>query len=156
VAAALAIVGGGLLIAGSSMPWLSATVALVGSISKSGMDGDGMFTLIAGLAAVLLGVFMLTPTPIPKPILGLVPICAGLVGLAVVAMNWSEIRNRVAEFTSTAGGHGVASVGNGLYVIVIGGLFAIVAGIVEVAGELGRRVQGVGGSEVTHTQTLSA
>jgi hypothetical protein len=139
VKATLVIVGGGLLIAGSFMPWVSATVAFTGTVSRNGMGGDGIVTLVAGLVLVLLGVLMLTPTRIPKPVIGLVPILAGLAGLGVVAANWSEVQDRVDAFTSGVGEYGVASVGSGLYVLIIGGVISIIAGILEVAGELSRR-----------------
>ena len=61
VAAVLAILGGLLVILGSTLTWFSVTAdasALNGgsvTVSVKGMDGDGMITLIAGIVLVILG-----------------------------------------------------------------------------------------------------
>jgi hypothetical protein len=61
VAAVLAVLGGLLVILGSTLTWFSVTAdasALNGgsvTVSVKGMDGDGMITLIAGIVLVILG-----------------------------------------------------------------------------------------------------
>ena len=51
----LSLIGGGLVILGSFLPWATVTSAF-GSVSKSGTDGDGQITLIAGCLAALVAV----------------------------------------------------------------------------------------------------
>jgi integrase len=48
-------VGGALAVVGSFLPWITATAAFLGTITRSGLDGrgDGMVTLVGGLVAVL-------------------------------------------------------------------------------------------------------
>lgn len=64
VAAVLAILGGLLVILGSTLTWFSVTAdasALNGgsvTVSVKGMDGDGKITLIAGIVLVILGGLM--------------------------------------------------------------------------------------------------
>ena len=49
----LVFLGAGLLIFGSFLPWVKASIGLL-SVEKTGIDGDGVFTLGLGVAAILL------------------------------------------------------------------------------------------------------
>jgi hypothetical protein len=56
---ALELIGGGLVLLGSFLPW--ATVATVfGTVSLNGIDGDGKITMVLGLVLVLIAVLELT------------------------------------------------------------------------------------------------
>src|SRR5687767_2421273 len=52
------LAAGLLMVLGAFLPWVSATAAFIGTISRSGLDqgGDGVLTLILGGLTALLGV----------------------------------------------------------------------------------------------------
>ena len=49
--------GSGAIVVGSFLPWVEATIPLIGTVTVSGLDGDqvgdGLFALVGGLALVL-------------------------------------------------------------------------------------------------------
>jgi hypothetical protein len=58
---AWATLAGGIgLIVGSFLPWVTATAVLIGTVSVSGMSGDGIFTLATGGVVALVGALALT------------------------------------------------------------------------------------------------
>ena len=110
-----ALVGGfgGLLIAvGSFLPWITATAAFVGSVSVSGLDGggDGIITLIVGIAVIVFAVVVLvgnqTGTAWDIPIA-----LGGLIAGGVAIVNLAEVNDRVTEANVTFGEFGRASAG---------------------------------------------
>lgn len=56
--AIVTLVAGGLAIVGSFLPWITATAAFVGTISRSGIDGggDGLLTIVLGIVVGLFGI----------------------------------------------------------------------------------------------------
>lgn len=127
MAAIALIIGGVLIAAGSLMPWVEATAAFVGSLSRSGIDGggDGVITLSAGVVVALVGLYALVQTG-QEGIFALGAV-GGLVAAGIAIVNYNEASGRVVEFTATAGELGTASVGAGLWVLGAGGVVALVA-----------------------------
>lgn len=128
---AIALILGGALIAGGSLlPWVQATAAFVGSVSRSGIDGggDGVITLIAGIVVAVVGLFAMVQ-PGQEGIFALGAI-GGLVAGGIAILSHNEATDRVAQFSATAGDLGTATVGAGLWVVGAGAAVALVAGAV--------------------------
>lgn len=113
-----------LVIIGSVMPWASVTTPF-GTVSAAGTEGDGKLTLIAGL--LLLG---------------------GAVASAVVRQRWMRIAQLVVAALTTIlavyelidisgsaadldAGFAEASVGAGVYVVLVGAIAATVVALLQ-------------------------
>jgi hypothetical protein len=146
VGAILAIVGGALLAIGSFLSW--ATVSGAGTeVSASGMDGsDGVVTLVAGILALACGLLAMRAG---RRVLAIVAILAGLAGAGLgiydavtakdsvldaaadqVATQVGATPDEVRALLDDAidAGQLSISISVGLYVVIGGGLLALVGG----------------------------
>jgi len=149
----LAIVGGALLAIGSFLTW--ATVSGAGTeVSAKGVDGsDGYYTLVAGLVALACG---LVSMKAGRRALAVVAIVAGLLGAGVGLYDALTAKDRVldsaAEQAATQlgatpeevrtfldeaidAGQLSISITIGLYVVIGGGVIAIVGGVMQMGGK---------------------
>jgi hypothetical protein len=120
-APALGMIAGGIILAvGSLMPWLTATAAFVGTVSRNGIDGggDGLVTLIAGGCVALGGVARVMRSRWSQFARGLGGLASAVAGVVAV-YDIGSVSKRVADLTSGTSGV-IASVGVGLYVALIG------------------------------------
>jgi hypothetical protein len=121
--------GGLLIVLGSFLPWLTATAPFVGTISKSGMEGgDGIITLILGVVTILIGVSQLTATRLPT-LLQRSSIATGIITGAVAIYDYVDVQRRieqVKEQTELVS----ASVGAGIWTLIVGAILSIVGGMV--------------------------
>ena len=152
VGAILAIVGGALLAIGSFLAW--AEVSGEGtSVTAKGIDGsDGYITLAAGAVALLVGIAMTRRT---KRMLAVLVILAGIVGGGIGLYDALTAKDSVLdaaaeELAPTFGvsaeevravldqaidaGQLSVSISVGLYVVIAGGLVALVGGILGLRG----------------------
>jgi hypothetical protein len=127
--ALLVLVAGALAILGSFLPWLTATVALVGTVTRNGIDGggDGLVTLILGLLVVLLGIALLAGSGSAKTA-RIGTILAAVVLAWIVYVDVGNVNERVAEIT---GDYATASVGMGLYVIGLAAILAVAGALLR-------------------------
>jgi hypothetical protein len=126
--------GGVLYAIGCGLPWLVATEAFVGTISRSGIDagGDGIVALVLGIVLALIGVVgaigSRTAGGRPATIL-LAGIC---VAIAVFEMGFIKTRLISNLDRNTIA---LTNVGVGFWVMIIGGglaaVSALVGGIVD-------------------------
>jgi hypothetical protein len=146
-AAIVAIVGGALLAVGSFLPWAEVSGSGA-SVTAKGLDGsDGYITLAAGLVAIVVGLVMLRAT---RRAVAVLAILAGLVGGGLAVYDAVTAKDSVLDAAAEdlapsfgvsadqvraaldqaidAGQLGV-SVSIGLYVVMAGGLVAIVGGV---------------------------
>ncbi len=169
-AAIVGIVGGAVLVIGSFLTWATASInidalanaigvdpallqgAVPGSTSFSvkGMDSgaDGTFTLIAGIAAVVVAIVLIMKADLKKP-MGAILIIAGLVGGGVALYDLSKVNDVKQEAVDAAAGGLAAagidagvldevfdvSAGIGIWVCIAGGLIAIVGGVMAFAAK---------------------
>lgn len=152
VGAILAIVGGALLAIGSFLAW--AEVSGEGTtVTAKGVDGsDGYITLAAGAVALLVGIAMTRRT---KRMLAVLVILAGIVGGGIGLYDALTAKDSVLdaaaeELAPTFGvsaeevravldqaidaGQLSVSISIGLYVVIAGGLVALVGGILGLRG----------------------
>ena len=118
-------IGGGIVAVGSVLPW-----ARAGIFTASGMEGDGIFTLIAGAALIVIGLAGVME-PVRAKRFRLVAVLVALVALALSAYH---------VFNLSADG---GTIGEGLYVILVGGVIGL-AGALASSGPAKTVEQGDG------------
>lgn len=127
VPALVVLVGGALYAIGSALPWITATAAFVGTITRSGLEGgDGIITIVIGLLIALVGLLSLNGSRSAGSKVAQVLLCAVALGLAV----W-EVSNVNAKIDDLEAGElaAIASVGIGLWMMVIGGALALLGAL---------------------------
>jgi hypothetical protein len=143
--------------------------AITGPTSKaaSGLsDGaDGIFTLIAGLVVVALA-FLLRAKPAARKPIGLGIVLAGLVGAGVALYDISQVNDvrdsALGGLNAALAGAGIGSdaldgvvnvsTGIGIWICVIGGVIAIVAGVMAAFGGA-PPTEAIGAGEMAATTT---
>jgi hypothetical protein len=122
--------GGVLIMLGSFLPWLTATIPLAGTITVNGMQGegigDGVITLVLGMIAVLLGVAQVTGN-LPAR-WRLLPIMIGVLTGLIAAYAYNDVQGRIHSVTAESD-LVTASVGMGIYTLFVGAGFAIAGGL---------------------------
>ncbi len=115
-----AFIGFGMIVLGAFLPW-----AQVGALKANGTDGDGVLTLILGLAGAALVYFWNRHKALP-----LAAVVAA--GLALLIGGYDTIN--IADTDPIFGEFGgEVDVGTGLYLTIIGALVAGVTALVEAA-----------------------
>jgi hypothetical protein len=121
--------GGLLIVLGSFLPWLTATAPFVGTITRNGMEGgDGIITLILGVLTILIGVSQLTATRMPA-LLQRSSIVTGAITGAVAIYDYVEVQRRIEDVKEQSELIS-ASVGAGIWTLIVGAILAIVGGVV--------------------------
>jgi len=153
IGAVLAIVGGALLAIGSFLSWASVSGAGT-EVSATGMDGsDGVVTLIAGVVALGCG---LAAMKAGRRVLAVLTILAGLAGAglglydaltakdSVLDAASEEVATQVGATTEEVralldaaidSGDLSISIGFGLYIVIGGGVLALVGGAMQMSGK---------------------
>jgi uncharacterized membrane protein (TIGR02234 family) len=155
VAGILGVVGGALLALGSFLTWAEVSGGGT-SVTAKGVDGsDGYITLVAGLVAIVAGIMMARGT---RRVLAVLVILAGIVGGGIGLYDALTAKDSVLdaaaeELAPTFGvsaqevraaldqaidaGQLSVSINIGLYVVIGGGVVAVVGGILGLrdAGE---------------------
>ena len=104
------------LVVGSLLPWATISAPFIGTVNITATDGDGMLTLIAGLAVSLIGILGLTPRGVG--VAGLVSLTFLVLLAAFVAFtDLGNISGLAADVSED--GFGAASVGIGLWLVTI-------------------------------------
>ena len=152
IAMILGVVGGALMALGSFLAW--AEVSGGGTtVTAKGVDGsDGYITLVAGLVAIVAGIVMARGT---KRVLAVLLILAGIVGGGIGLYDAMTAKDSVldaaaeelapsfgasAELVRTAldqaidAGQLSVSISIGLYLVIAGGVVALVGGILGLRG----------------------
>ena len=120
----IALVGGALMILGALMPWATLSTAF-GSVSIPGTEGDGEIILILGVAVAALAAVDLARRWRWSWVA--VGICAGL-ALLIGLIDFSNVTERI-QAEDLEGG--VASVGAGLYLVLLGAGAAFVGALLS-------------------------
>ena len=150
----LAIVGGALLAIGSFLAWAAVSGGGT-SVTAKGIDGsDGYITLAAGLVALVVGIVMMRGT---RRALAILAILAGVVGGGIglydaVTAKDSVLDAAAEELAPSFGasteqvraaldqaidaGQLSVSISIGLYVVIAGGIVAVVGGIAGLRGSV--------------------
>jgi hypothetical protein len=115
------VVGGVIaVIVGAFLPWVTASAAFVGTITRVGTDGDGKITLALALAAGIVALVALRQRAAPQvwalAVVGVLAIVIAGIGI----YDWNDIRQAVNDLSPEEQRLITASVGSGVYVTVAG------------------------------------
>ena len=119
-----AIAGGALMLVGSFLPWITITT-IFGTLSRSGVDGngDGLFSAGLGILAAAIGVALLRNESRAG---SLALVVLGALGGLLVYVDATDIQGRLGDLGSDAA---LGSVGIGLWVVGAGAALVAVMGI---------------------------
>ena len=174
VAGILGVIGGALLGLGSFLAWAEVSGGGT-SVTAKGVDGsDGYITLVAGLVAVVAGVVMAKST---RRLLAVLVILAGIVGGGIGLYDALTAKDSVLDAAAEelapafgvsaqqvrtvldqaidAGQLGV-SISIGLYVVIGGGVVALVGGILGLRGSGEPAVPGQTAAPATPATTIGS
>lgn len=131
VALAAVLCGLGVII-GSLGPWLKVTLPLVGTVTVSGTDGnrDGLFTLVAGVLAVLIMAVIAVGSRESRS-LGALTVVAGLLFLivaGVVTYDWANLQRHISDMDEDY--RHLVTAGWGLYLTGLTGAAGVLASFV--------------------------
>lgn len=129
-AALVALIGGALMAIGSFMPWVSARTGL-GSVTVTGTDGDGVFSLALGAIVALIALVHLDR--LISVGMRLAIGAGGLVGIVIAWIDIQAVNERIERIDSDLV---AASVGAGLYILAIGSAIAVLGGIQMDSGSI--------------------
>lgn len=118
------ISGAALLLAAPFFPFLSATAALVGSISRSGVEITSGEALVISAVGAVAGFVALRSFGRPK---GRAPFLLGLVGLGLSVYYYLQVDERVQSIDSEIG---FASIGAGIWMALAGSTLLVIATLV--------------------------
>jgi hypothetical protein len=123
----MVVIGGGILaVVGSFLPWITATSPLVGTVARTGLDGggDGVISLVAGVALVVIGlIYLSTGWPSYEALIG-----AGVLVVVFAVHEYNGVTDRIAGLPTAAAA--LVQVGAGIYAIGAGGAAAAVGGFI--------------------------
>ena len=129
LAGRLAIAGGGLLVLGALLPWITVFIPGSGETpSNSGMEGeDGLIFLMGGLVIAALGLWAFSGRPSAVPALLIV---GGLAAGIGAFLEYSDIAQQISSVSDSMGSRFSYSVGEGIWLLFAGALLTVVAGFV--------------------------
>ena len=108
------------LILGTLLPWASITAPLVGTLTLSGLDGDGMFSGGIGLLLLLGAIFTKPKTDKRYSIASAI---LALIALLIVAPKLLDIGSIGNDVPGA-----IVTIGSGLYISILAAILAIVGG----------------------------
>ncbi len=121
------------LAVGAFLPWVEADVAFVGSISRIGTDGDGKITLVLAIViAILVGSGVVGSSLRLSRTRTVWALVLAVPAMAVAVYDFIDASKSVGDLNR--GGLGVASVGSGMYLTVLGSIAVFGALVVLARG----------------------
>lgn len=131
----LAIAAGVLAVISSFLPWEHLSAVFV-SVDRNGFQlgqnesfsPDGLIVLLLGMVTAIIGITRLTRTPAPS-FLQRSPILTGIAIIVVGALEISPINQQI-QTIENASSAAAGSIGFGLWLAIISGVTAVVAGLV--------------------------
>ncbi len=119
------------VILGSFLPWASLTAPLVGTVTQSGMEGDGVISAIAGVILLVAAVVAHSKGVVSQALSVLMILISG--GIAFIAVtDFRSVQTLLDTSEFTSDGSISTSVGVGLYLIAIGAAVALIASFMVV------------------------
>lgn len=115
-AAIVVWIGAALLILGALLPWYTISAGFI-SMTKTGTDGDGVFILGLGLLALLSGLGVRSGGRVGSG----GAVVSGILALVIWTVDFQNVTAAIAKAPSGIS----ASLGVGLWVVLIGGIVTI-------------------------------
>jgi len=110
-----------LIFVGAFLPWIKITAPFIGSMTASGIEGDGLITLILSLLAFLMIYIGLTKS---EKIAAIVLLVFGMICIVIGVYDATNIFQAIYTLE-----YALSSVGSGVYLTIIGGVGLIISGI---------------------------
>ena len=134
IGGAVAAVGGVALVVGTALPWITATAAFVGTMSRSGLEMGGDPMVVAGAGGLIAVVGTLVAVRGRGTLAErLIPAILGAGAAVMLVIDYQDLARRVSAATDafSSGGNtsGVAGIGVGFWVCVIGVVLAVASAI---------------------------
>ncbi len=120
--ALITIAPGAMLVIGSLLPWTTATFASIGTVTRSGLAGFGIVTLILGLIVVAGGLGMLTERR--SSIARIVAVTTAVAAAYVASVSFTTAQALVESVNLDE--FAVASIGIGLLLVVVGAIGSVI------------------------------
>ena len=117
----LALGGAALAVIGSFLPWATVSGGFV-DISKNGMDGDGVITLVGALTFGGLAAWSLLGSWSKGRVIGALVVAVLVTLIAVIDI--ADVASRFSDIDTEALGLDV-SIGIGLWIVLLGGLVGV-------------------------------
>ena len=132
----LAIIGGLISGIGSFLPWFSATVPLLGTLNRNGFQlgsndsfsADRLIAILLSIVTIIIGIARLTNSSMPR-FIQRSSIVTGIVLIIVGASDIGSV-NTMVKNVENGSSSVLASIGFGLYLVIVGGVVALVGGLV--------------------------
>ena len=120
------LIAGCLAILGSFLPWIQATAALVGTVTRSGLEGgDGLITIALGIVIALLGIAIAARSGSGRTARIGALVCAIVLGI-VALIDISDVNKRLAGLNSTVV---LGSLGVGLIVVAFAAVLTVIGAL---------------------------
>jgi hypothetical protein len=131
VAPLIAAGAGAFVFIGSFLTWATAGLGIF-TVSVAGTDGDGKFTLVLGIAIAVTALIAWTTSPGAI----IVTLLASIGAVGVGGYDWHDVNSKISAAKQQLNGNPFAgglhaSVGSGLYLVVVGGAIGVIASLVD-------------------------
>ena len=132
-----AVVGALMMVIGALLPWATASVGTIATLSRSGVaTGDGWSFIIAAVLGAAIGSFSIRGfTGLGR---GVCLLAVGLVAEVLIGVEFTNVRNTVLSAGGAFFDMGTQEVGAGIYVMAFGAAAIFLGGANELLRHLSR------------------
>jgi Double zinc ribbon len=128
----LLVAAAALVVVGSFSPWIKATAVLVGTVTRSGMDGgDGWIAILLAVPLAICGIRKLTTNHVPIP--GGVTLLFSVILGGLTTYEISDSSRRAHNANQALQGAGHAAVGAGLWMLAISTALGVLGSIIALS-----------------------
>jgi hypothetical protein len=136
------LIGALLAIVGSILPWARVEGNIV-SLSKSGTQGDGALTMIAGIIILVMGALMLVLESY-----GIAVILSVLGGLGCAAVAVIDLVDLSARISGISNDYLTVKAGEGIYMVLVAGIIVVIGAAIDRIGAPAKGASSVGAKVV--------
>lgn len=118
-----------LVFIGAFLPWVKLAAPFVGQITKTGMEGgsDGLYTFLMALGALGLLVWHSFGSADKRPVFIALAILGGIIAIVAI-IDINDVNSRADELSPEAREMATITIGEGLYLTLIGGIGLVLIG----------------------------
>lgn len=128
----IVVVGALVAIIGSLLPWARIEGSFLNA-SKSGTQGDGVLTLIAGVIIIVMGALMLALEQ--STFASVIAVLGGLGCAAVAVLDLVDLTGRMSGLSTE---YVTLKAGEGIYMVLVAGIIVMVGSIVGLIGSINK------------------
>ena len=135
-AAVLAAAGAAFLVfIGALLPWVKVSAPLLGQVSKSGMEdgSDGLYTLLISLVVLAAVAWDFLGNGLRRRTYIVVAVLGAIIAV-IAAVDMNDVGSRREALSPESSALVTVSIGEGLYLTLIGGLALVASGLAGATG----------------------